>query len=119
MYTIPAPMRPETDTIIAYLNPEKYLATNHLVPQVQYASDNGDADPFTIESMRSKEYSVGIFFFMVLGIAVFSAILYNFFLRAKEEGMRKGEKILFAWLVLGVIVAAAFGTVQLLYGHLF
>lgn len=95
---------------------ENYLATSNLVAQVE---DHQDPDPFTIESMRSKQYSVGIFFFMVLGIAVFSAILYNFFLRAKSEGMRTGEKVLFVWLVLGVVVALAFGTTQLLFGHLF
>jgi len=95
---------------------DKYLGTNDLIAQVE---DHNDADPFTIESMRSKEYSIGIFFFMVLGIAVFSAILYNFFLRAKSEGMRTGEKVLFAWLVLGVVAALAFGATQLLFGHLF
>jgi len=121
------PIHIQRDTILTYMRldtgdlnlqqiPEKYLTTNDLVAQVQ---DNTEPDPFTIESMRSKEYSVGIFFFMVLGIAVFSAILYNFFLRAKSEGMRIGEKILFAWLVLGIVVALAFGAAQLLFGHLF
>jgi len=109
-------MRLETEHIFSQISQEKYLTTNDLVAQIQ---DSTEPDPFTIESMRSKQYSIGIFFFMVLGIAVFSAILYNFFLRAKSEGMRTGEKILFAWLVLGVVVALAFGAAQLLFGHLF
>jgi len=109
-------MQPETVHSAIQAITDKYLGANELIAQVE---DHNDADPFTIESMRSKEYSVGIFFFMVLGIAVFSAILYNFFLRAKSEGMRTGEKLLFAWLVLGVVAALAFGTTQLLFGHLF
>ena len=109
-------MRLETEQIFSQISQGKYLTTNDLVAQVQ---DSAEPDPFTIESMRSKQYSIGIFFFMVLGIAVFSAILYNFFLRAKSEGMRTGEKILFAWLIIGLVVATAFGASQLLFGHLF
>ncbi|MFQ5469105.1 MAG: hypothetical protein ACE5EH_02235 [Gammaproteobacteria bacterium] len=84
-----------------------------------------ETDAFTIESMRSQEYSIGIFIFMVFGIIVFSAILYNFFLSAKREGvksgkgMKTGERIMFIWLVLGVIAASIFGAAQLLFGHLF
>jgi hypothetical protein len=109
-------MRLVTDQFISQSGIEKYLTTNDLVAHVEYSDEPG---AFTIESMRSKEYSIGIFFFMVLGIAVFSAILYNFFLRAKSEGLRTGEKILFAWLVFGVVVALVFGAAQLLFGHLF
>lgn len=77
-------------------------------------------DYWTIEGMRSQEFSVGIFIFMLIGVAVFlSFIIY--FIAKKEDGngLKTGEKVLFAWIIIGVIVAVGFGATQLLHGRLF
>jgi hypothetical protein len=77
-------------------------------------------DFLTIEGMKGQEYSIGIFFFMLAGVAVFVAIILKFVLgAAKEKGLKKGEKILFIWILLGTFAAVFFGAIQLLQGRLF
>ena len=36
-----------------------------------------------------------------------------------KTNLKKGEKILFAWILFGVIVAVIFGAAQMLHGYLF
>lgn len=72
-----------------------------------------------IESMRSHSYSVGIFVFMMIAIAVFVGIMFAHFRPQKGEKVKAGEKMLFAWIIVGVIVAILFAAVQLLDGILF
>ena len=82
----------------------------------------GAADPdyFTIEGMRSQEYSIGIFIFMLIGVLVFAGIIFKFMRSAPAgEGLKTGEKVLFLWIILGTFVAVAFGALQLLQGRLF
>jgi len=82
--------------------------------------DSSPMDFLTIEGMRGQEYSVGIFIFMLAGVAVFVAIILKFvFAAAKEKGLKKGEKVLFVWILLGTIGAVIFGGIQLLQGRLF
>lgn len=82
--------------------------------------DSSPTDFLTIEGMRGQEYSVGIFFFMLAGVAVFVAIILKFVLSAaREKGLKKGEKVLFAWILFGTIAAVIFGGIQLLQGRLF
>jgi heme/copper-type cytochrome/quinol oxidase subunit 3 len=82
--------------------------------------DSSPMDYLTIEGMRGQEYSVGIFIFMLAGVAVFVAIILKFvFAAAKEKGLKKGEKVLFVWILLGTIGAVIFGGIQLLQGRLF
>jgi len=77
-------------------------------------------DYLTMEGMRGQEYSIGIFFFMLAGVAVFVAIILKFvFGAAKEKGLKKGEKILFIWILFGTFAAVIFGAIQLLQGRLF
>ena len=90
-------------------------ATNSLTIRLQ---EDVDVDAFTIESMRSQEYSIGIFAFMIGGILVFAGIIYHYMRNSSSERMKLGEKILFAWIILGTITAAVFGAVQLLFGYL-
>ncbi len=77
-----------------------------------------ELDQFTIEGMKSQEYSIGIFFFMMAGIVLFAVIVYKFTRDAQKEGMRRGEVILFVWLIFGLVCAVIYGAAQLLFGQL-
>ena len=79
-----------------------------------------DADYWTIEGMRSQQFSIGIFIFMLIGIFVFIMIMLQFIKHNKSGSrLKKGEKIMLAWMVIGVISAVIFGATQLLHGRLF
>jgi len=84
----------------------------------------------SIEGLSSQQFSVGIFYFLVLAILVFVGIIFMFMLKGKKpskekesEGktprLKKGEMVLFVWLLLGVVVAIIFGAAQMLDGYLF
>jgi len=73
----------------------------------------------SIESINSQEFSVGIFYFLVASIVVFTIFVFMFMLKDKTSKLKKGEKILFIWLLFGVVTAVAFGASQLLHGYLF
>ena len=73
----------------------------------------------SIESMNSQEFSVGIFYFLIASIVVFTIFVFMFMLKDKTSKLKKGEKILFIWLLFGVVTAVAFGASQLLHGYLF
>lgn len=72
----------------------------------------------SIEGMKSQEFSVGIFYFLIASIIVFTVFVFMFMLKSKTN-LKKGEKILFAWILFGVIVAVIFGAAQMLHGYLF
>lgn len=74
---------------------------------------------FGIESMRSQSYSVGIFIFMIIAMLVFVGVIVLFYQHTDMSSVKTGEKVLMGMIVLGVIVAAIFGAVQLLDGYLF
>jgi len=84
---------------------------------------NTDSSPkldLSIEGMRSQQFSVGVFIFMLLTIFVFSAIVYSVvFGKYAPKTMRLGEKILFGAIILGIVVAIIFGATQMLGGFLF
>lgn len=73
----------------------------------------------SIEGMNSQEFSVGVFYFMLVGIAVFSAIIYFFMRSAKDARMRTGEKLMFGAIILGVVIAVLFGATQMVFDYLF
>lgn len=74
---------------------------------------------WTIEGMQGYRFSVGIFIFMMAGVLVFAVIVYNFFMHSgPRSGIKRGEKIMFMWIVFGMFVAVAIGALQLLYGKL-
>jgi hypothetical protein len=83
----------------------------------------GTASPkldMSIEGMRSQQFSVGVFFFMLLGVLVFSGIIYSVaFGRFAPKTMKPGEKIMFGAIIIGTILAVVFGGMQLLTGNLF
>jgi hypothetical protein len=74
----------------------------------------------SIESMRSQEFGVGVFIFLIISILFFSLIV-GTVLKAKqsESKMRTGEKVLFASIILGILIAIIFGAMQMLSGVLF
>lgn len=84
---------------------------------------NTDTSPkldLSIEGMRSQQFSVGVFFFMLLGILVFSGIVYSVvFGKYAPKTMRTGEKVMFGAIILGIIAAVIFGALQMLSGYLF
>ncbi|WP_455218372.1 hypothetical protein [Kaarinaea lacus] len=73
----------------------------------------------SIESIQSQEFSVGIFYFLVAAIIVFTVFVFMFMFKDRASKLKKGEKIMFAWLLLGIVVAVGFGAAQLLHGYLF
>ncbi|MDQ6998793.1 MAG: hypothetical protein Q9M17_08760 [Mariprofundus sp.] len=72
-----------------------------------------------IESMRSQEYSIGIFIFMIISMLVFVGVIVLFYQKTDMSNVKTGEKALMGMIVLGVIVSAIFAAVQMLDGFLF
>ena len=95
-----------------------FLASTLLFAQSAMADEVQQYD-LGIESMRSHGYSVAIFVFMMIAIAVFMGIIIGYFRSTKGETIKFGEKVLFGMIVLGVIAASIFAAVQLLDGVLF
>ncbi len=81
---------------------------------------NGKID-LSIEGMRSQRFSVGVFVFLLIGILVFSGIIYAVLkgAHAPKQKMRMGEKLMFAAIIMGVVVAVVFGATQMVSGILF
>lgn len=77
------------------------------------------ADYTGIESVRSQEFSVAIFVFMLLAVILFAGIALAFMLGKRGQALKTGEKWLFAWIFLGIVVSVIFGALQLLGGYLF
>ncbi|MDH5323840.1 MAG: hypothetical protein OEZ68_16745 [Gammaproteobacteria bacterium] len=78
----------------------------------------------SIESMSSQQFSVGIFYFLIVAILVFVGITLMFMFKdnGKKEGgakLKTGEKWMFAWIMFGVLVAIVFGAAQMMHGFLF
>ena len=89
--------------------------------QAQYVSLEQDAPPdyLTIEGMKGQEYSYGIFVFMLIGVVVFIAVIAKFMHGSHQEGrLKRGEKVMFTWIIVGTIAAVILGALQLLEGHL-
>ncbi|MDX8402264.1 MAG: hypothetical protein R8K47_06490 [Mariprofundaceae bacterium] len=94
------------------------LATAWLAPTLAGAAQAQNFD-LGIESMRSHAYSVGIFIFMMIAMAVFVGIIIGYMRTHQASEMKPGEKAMFVAIVLGVVLAAVFAAVQLLDGFLF
>jgi len=69
--------------------------------------------------MDSQQWSVGIFVFLIFCVLVFTVIVVKFMTADKVSKLKRGEKVLFAWILLGVIAAVIIGAMQLLQGRLF
>ena len=89
-----------------------------VLPCIAAAAEDKPYD-FGIEGMRSQSYSIGIFVFMIIAMAVFVGVIALFYKHTDMSKVKTGEKVLMGMIVLGVIVAAVFAAVQLLDGYLF
>lgn len=82
------------------------------------AAQAEDPSLFGVEGLYSQRFSVGIFYFLLFSILLFTAIVFAFMFSGKTK-LKRGEKLLFAWIFLGIIVAIIFGASQMLNGFLF
>lgn len=99
-----------TLAVHAWSNSVTSALTSVLAPKVD----------LSIEGMRSQQFSVGVFFFMLVGVLVFSGIIYAVaFGRFAPKTMKTGEKVMFGAIILGTVFAVVFGGLQLLTGELF
>lgn len=74
----------------------------------------------SIEGMRSQQFSEGVFVFLLIGIVVFSGIVIALmFSRNRTVKVRMGERLMFAAIIVGIVVAVIFGALQMLGGYLF
>jgi hypothetical protein len=75
----------------------------------------------SIESMDTEQFSVGVFYFLIVAIIVF--VIISFLITFKDKGksskLKTGEKLLFIWIMFGVVVAIVFGAAQMMHGYLF
>jgi len=92
-----------------------------LLPHIATAANNVSPKlDLSIEGMRSQQWGVGVFIFMLLGVLVFSGIIYSVgFGKFAPKSMKPGEKVMFGAVILGTIAAVIFGGLQLLSGYLF
>jgi hypothetical protein len=104
--------------IIIYSYFEGLNAVNFM--NVLISTANSSKLDLSIEGMRSQQFSTGVFFFMLLGVVVFSAIVIMvMFGSHAPKKMRTGEKVLFGLIISGIVVAVIFGGMQMLGGSLF
>jgi hypothetical protein len=95
-----------------------HLVSNQLVSM--YTGTLAPKIDLSIEGMRSQQFSVGVFFFMLVGVVVFSGMIYAVaFGRGAPKQMKTGEKVMFGAIILGTVCAVVFGGLQLLSGELF
>lgn len=74
----------------------------------------------SIEGMRSKHFGVGVFFMLLVGIVVFTGIIFAVLRGTRGQKVtRTGEKIMFGAIFLGVVAAVVFACLQMLSGVLF
>jgi len=74
----------------------------------------------SIEGMHSQRFGVGVFFLLMLGIALFSGIIIAVMLGTREQKVtRTGEKLMFGAIIFGVLAAVVFASLQMLSGVLF
>lgn len=90
------------------------------LPQTSLITD----DRWGVEGLYSQQFSVGIFFFLLLCIIVFTVIVVKFMrsgARTTDDGenrLKKGERLMFVWIFFGIVVAVIMAAVQLLQGYL-
>jgi len=71
----------------------------------------------SIDSLRAQIFSDYIFFFLILSLILFCYIIY-LYLPKNLGDLKLGEKIMFASIIIGVILAVIIGYIQLIDGYL-
>jgi hypothetical protein len=70
--------------------------------------------------MHSQRFGVGVFFLLMLGIVLFAGITFAIMRGTKGQKVtRTGEKWMFGAIILGVVAAVVFASLQMLSGVLF
>ncbi len=83
-------------------------------------SASGPQIDLSIEGMHSQRFGVGVFFLLLLGIVLFAGIIVTVLKGSGGKGVtRTGEKLMFGAIILGVVVAVVFASLQMLSGVLF
>lgn len=88
------------------------------LPRLLLAVSTSEVPITGIESLYSQKFSVGIFYFLLFSIILFTGIVIAFLFFGKSK-LKKGEKWMFAWIFLGIVIAVTFGAAQMLHGYLF
>ena len=74
----------------------------------------------SIEGMHSQRFGVGVFFLLMLGIALFAGIVIAVMRGTRgQQVTRTGEKLMFGAIIFGVVAAVVFASLQMLSGVLF
>lgn len=84
-------------------------------------------DRWGVEGIYSQQFSVGIFFFLLICIIMFTVIVIKFMgtgaknpdSGAPAKKLKTGEKIMFVWIFIGIVAAVIMAVMQLLQGYLF
>ncbi len=84
-------------------------------------------DQWGVEGIYSQQFSVGIFFFLMMCIVFFTIIVIKFMNTGSNVGadgsprkrLKIGEKIMFFAIFLGIFAAVVMAVMQLLQGYLF
>jgi len=80
----------------------------------------GSALDLSIEGMHSQRFGVGVFILLMLGIVLFSGIIIAVVSGSGGQKVtRTGEKLMFGAIILGVVAAVVFASLQMLSGVLF
>jgi len=80
----------------------------------------GSRIDLSIEGMHSQRFGVGVFFLLMLGIVLFAGIILTVMRGTRGERVtRRGEKWMFGAIILGVVAAVVFASLQMLSGVLF
>ena len=70
--------------------------------------------------MRSQQFSEWIFAFLLVGIIVFSGVVFALMSGKNRPGeTRLGERLMFVAIIAGIVIAIIVGAVQMLGGYLF
>jgi hypothetical protein len=84
------------------------------------ASASSHGLDMSIEGMRSQQWGIGVFVFMLIGVLTFSGIIYAVsFGKFAPKNMKTGERVMIIAVILGTLTAVVFGGIQLLSGYLF
>ncbi len=82
---------------------------------------SGSGLDLSIEGMHSQRFGFGVFLLLMLGILLFSGIVVAV-LKGSGGGQqvtRTGERLMFGAIILGVVAAVVFASLQMLSGVLF
>lgn len=71
----------------------------------------------TIEGLRSHQYGYAIFGFLILQVILFAFII-QIYIRKSKSKLKRGEKVMFGALIMGIVVAVFFGWLQIIEGYL-